>query len=271
MKYKLVALDIDGTLLNDDYRISEQTRETINSYVSSGGQIVLCTGRGPVNTLPILEELGSDGIIITHNGAVTVQSEDRAILFQYPFTMKEALPYIEYCRRHEIHFDICTPFHMYMEKVTEEEQRMYEKYMLCPELVGDISVMDEAFVKLTVFGSRQQMDQTEEDWKGMKHNLRIIRSGDFFIDVMSTSATKGNALKELAELWNLKADEIAAMGNYFNDIEMIKYAGLGIAMDNSPKEVKEAADAVTLSNNDEGVHAAFHKHILKGDTGQSIQ
>ncbi len=257
MKYKLIALDVDGTLLNDEHAITERTKRTVLDVHRAGAMIVLCTGRGPGSTFPVLEELGLEGTIITHNGAATVQAAGRTIVHQFPFYMNDVLPLVRYCRENNIHFDICTPFDMFVERMGEEERRMYDKYFADPIWIPDIAQLEEPLVKLTAFGPKEVLDRVEEDWKRIEFPLRYIRSGDLFIDVMHPSASKGNALEQLARLWNIRRSEIIAIGNYYNDVDMLRFAGLGIAMGNSPDEVKRAADAVTLSNNEEGVHAAL--------------
>lgn len=267
MKYKLTALDVDGTLINDNHELTSLTKSTLMEYQREGGRIILCTGRGPLNTLPILQELGMEGEMITYNGAATITSNDLQILDQFSFSMEQTLPLIDYCRKRSIHFDVCTPLEMYMEKVNEIEKRMYEKYMLQPDLVKDITTIDQPLVKFTLFGGEALMNQVEQDWQELNdrnelnNDLKMIRSGDFFIDVMNQDASKGNALKHIAELWEIDSSEIMAIGNYYNDLEMIQFAGLGIAMENSPEGVKQAADDVTASNNEDGVHKAFLKYI----------
>jgi len=91
----------------------------------------------------------------------------------------------------------------------------------------------------------------------------MLRSGDFFIDLMHKDASKGAALQKLAEKRGIPAENVMAIGNYYNDITMLTYAGLGVAMDNSPLDVKAAADAVTASNNEEGVKRALEKYCLE--------
>jgi Cof subfamily protein (haloacid dehalogenase superfamily) len=262
LKYRLIALDVDGTLLNDNYEITEETKQTIADIASAGGKIVLCTGRGPMNALPVLAELGLEGTMITHNGAATVQSANRRVLHQYSFSITDLIPFIDYCRIHHIHMDVSTPFEMFIERVTEAERQMYEKYKAQPVLVKDVIHVTEPPVKFTVFGSQETMDQVESDWRKFSGSLNIIRSGDYFIDVMHADASKGAALKQLADLWNIDASEIIAIGNYYNDVEMIEFAGLGIAMDNSPQEVKDKADDTTASNNENGVHLALRRHFF---------
>ncbi len=83
MNYQLIALDVDGTLLNDQYRLTEPVKETIRKVHEAGCTIVLCTGRSPISSIPVMEELGLRGKLITHNGAATVSSEDRSVLYLF--------------------------------------------------------------------------------------------------------------------------------------------------------------------------------------------
>ncbi|UJF31571.1 Cof-type HAD-IIB family hydrolase [Paenibacillus hexagrammi] len=266
MTYKLIALDVDGTLLNDEHRLTEQTIQTIREVHEAGSHIVLCTGRAPASTVPILQELGLEGTMITHNGAVTVQADERgqALLHEFSFSLDDIQPMLNDVREKGIHFDVCTPFNMYIERLGEYEKAMYKKFLINPKLVTDVSELGMPIVKFTLFSQPEVLDLVEKDWSERKlyGDLRMIRSGELFIDVMSAEANKGNALKALAASWEIDAHEVMAIGNYYNDLEMMAFAGLGIAVDNSPEDVKQAADAVTASNNEEGVHHALVRYCL---------
>lgn len=262
MPYKLIALDVDGTLLNDDYKLTDATKDAVRAVSEAGALIVLCTGRSPLNTMPIMNELGLEGVMISHNGGATVNSRDRSIIHEYAFTVRQAEPVISYCRKNNIHFDICPPMDMYVEKLTEETRAMYGKYLMTPKLVSDVMAIDQGIVKMSIFGEREEIDKLERDYPGIGCPLSIIRSGDYFADIMHPESTKGNALRELAGSLRIDREHIMAIGNYFNDVEMIEFAGLGIAMDNSPDAVKSSADAVTASNNKDGVSAALREYCL---------
>lgn len=262
MKYNLIALDVDGTLLDDEHRIMPLTDRTLKILYKQGIRIVLCTGRGPVNTLPVMTELGMEGPLITHNGALTVEMRDRRILAMHSFAIEDIMPIVSYCRSHGFHYDVNSPFDLYLERVGESEQRMYSRFGIKPVRLANIEQLNEPLVKLTLFGDKEQMDLAEQDWQGIGQGLRLIRSGDRFIDIMNEKATKGRALKQLCELWDIPAAQVLAIGNYFNDLEMIEYAGLGIAMGNSPELVKKRADEVTDHNHSEGVHKALRKHCF---------
>ncbi|MFD0695838.1 Cof-type HAD-IIB family hydrolase [Paenibacillus sp. GCM10027628] len=266
MKFKLIALDVDGTLLNDQYVLTERTKQTIQEIHDTGCHIVLCTGRAPASTLPILQELGLEGTMITHNGAATVHADEKgqSLINEFAFSLTEIRPMLDYARREGIHFDVCTPFNMYIEKIGDYEKQMYKKFMINPKLVTDVTELELPIVKFTLFAQPDVLDRVQKEWEEQQlyGDLRMIRSGDLFIDVMSAKANKGNALKALAVSLEIDAEEVMAIGNYYNDLEMIKFAGLGIAVANSPEDVKEAADAVTASNNEDGVHEAIVKYCL---------
>ncbi|MDF2723382.1 MAG: hydrolase [Paenibacillus sp.] len=263
MNYRLIALDVDGTLLNDRHELSERTKQAVRDVAAAGASIVLCTGRSPTGVIPIMEQLGLAGTVITHNGAATVRSADRSIMHVYPFAADQLLELIRYCRERGLHMDICTPFHLHVEVDLESETAaMYSTMLVEPVRVADLLQLDEAPVKFTVFAGKDVLDAVEQDWRAFNMPLSIMRSGDYFIDVMHPQATKGNALKLLADSLGVDRSQVMAIGNYYNDVEMLRFAGLGIAMDNSPDEVKRQADAVTASNNEDGVYAALNRYVL---------
>lgn len=98
MAYKLVALDVDGTLLNDEHEITEVTRNTVMEAARQGIEIVLCTGRGPLNSIPFMESMGLGGYVISHNGAATVEVETKRIVHQFGMEQAELDPFMTYCR-----------------------------------------------------------------------------------------------------------------------------------------------------------------------------
>ncbi len=115
---------------------------------------------------------------------------------------------------------------------------------------------------MTAFDYADVLDKVHEEIGKWTPEFNILRSGEYFLDLMHPDASKGNALKQLAERRGVRPEEVLAIGNYYNDITMLTFAGMGIAMDNSPLEVKAAANEVTASNNEDGVHAALLKYCL---------
>lgn len=263
MNWKLIALDVDGTLITDDHELTEENRTAVRELHEQGVTVVLCTGRGPISALPVYEQLGTGGFMITHNGATVVEVAERKVLSDFRIEFADLKPLVDYCRERRIHYDLCTPFDLFVEHLTEEERAMYEKYAQVPTVIRDVADVDEPKVKFTLFGTEEQMDTVEREWDSIGCPLRRIRSGLYFIDIINPQATKGNALKAVSEKLGFAREEVAAIGNYYNDVEMLEWAGLGIAMANSPEEVIRRADTVTGTNNESGVAQAIRKHLLK--------
>lgn len=266
MNYELIALDVDGTLLHDNHELSEENKESIKAAASSGVEFVLCTGRGPVNTIPLMEQMGLGGYVITHNGAVTVDVKTQEVIDQFPLDAEGLQPYIDYCRKHGIHFDVNTAFDLYVDKpdqMSTKVRGMYDEVFLEPLDLPNWPDLREPVVKFSAFGDLDTMNLLEKEWNTWNGPFYMVRSGDFFLDLMHKDASKGEALKRLAASRGFAREKVIAMGNYFNDITMLTFAGKGIAMDNSPIEVKAAADEVTLSNNENGVHHALEKFVIK--------
>ncbi|WP_435921664.1 Cof-type HAD-IIB family hydrolase [Paenibacillus sp. DYY-L-2] len=266
MRYKLIALDVDGTLLNDEHVLTAGTAETIKKIADEGTEFVLCTGRAPVNSIPYMREIGLKGYVITHNGAATVDVETEEIVHEFAMNPKGLNRYIDYCREHGVHYDINTTFALYVPGaagLSQEALDMYHLYMMEPKDLPAWADFSEPIVKMTITAEMKELDKIHADWNlWASEEFNILRSGDFFIDIMHKDASKGAALQKLAEKRGFRADEVMAIGNYYNDLTMLTFAGLGVAMDNSPVEVKAAANAVTASNNEEGVKLALEKYCL---------
>ncbi|WP_337101544.1 Cof-type HAD-IIB family hydrolase [Paenibacillus sp. YIM B09110] len=261
LNFDLIALDVDGTLLTDDHVLTDEVREAVQEGAAKGAQIVLCSGRGPSGVLPIMEQLELAGTLISHNGAATVSSYDLAVVHQYEIIPEYLAPYIAYCKENGVHFDLNTAFEMMVERMTPEAEVMYARFHAKPSVYDFAAGLPSGLLKFTIFGSKEQMDVVQSDWEQWPRQLQSIRSGDLFIDVQHADANKGKALRQLALSRGIDRERILAIGNYYNDISMLEFAGLGIAMDNSPDLVKKAAGAVTLSNHEDGVAAALRKYV----------
>ncbi|MHA6483685.1 Cof-type HAD-IIB family hydrolase [Paenibacillus sp. strain BS8-2] len=262
LQYDLVALDVDGTLLTDGHTLPEQVKAAVRDCALQGAEIVLCTGRGPIGAFPVLEELGLNGTLITHNGAATVEFADRSILFQFDIASDLLHPYLAYCRENGVHFDLNTAYEMMVEGITESAAEMYEHHKAIPTMLERDQKLPEGLLKLSVFGTKAEIDAVQADWERAQMNLQLIRSGDLFIDIQHPGASKGGALRRLAEERGIPSERIIAIGNYYNDISMLEFAGLGIAMGNSPVGVKERADLVIGTNNEGSVADALREYVI---------
>ncbi|MBW7476915.1 Cof-type HAD-IIB family hydrolase [Paenibacillus oenotherae] len=260
MNYDIIALDVDGTLLTDDHVLTPAVRDAVREAAARGAEIVLCTGRGPSNTLPVLEELGLSGTIITHNGAATVDAARREVIHQFGFTANEIAQFRNYCLLGGHHFDLNTAFELMIEGMTPGAEAMYSRYKVGPIWRDAAAALPDGLVKFTVFGEQSEIDCIEADWKKWSAGLQYIRSGDYFIDVQNRQASKAAALEQLALARKVNPSRIMAIGNYYNDVGMLTFAGLGIAVANSPEAVKAAANVIALSNEEDGVAHALRSY-----------
>jgi Cof subfamily protein (haloacid dehalogenase superfamily) len=262
MKYRLIALDVDGTLLNDHHEVTPRVRKAVRAAAAQGVEIVLCTGRGSTSALSVLEELGLQGTMITHNGASVIDSSTQEILDSTAISPEHARRYASYCREQGIHFDMNTAFDLFVEGMAEQTAEMYRRLMASPIMRHEYEGFPDNMVKMSIYAPKETLDKVEAEWKDWHHELQAVRSGNNFIDVQHLHADKGKALEKLASLRALPREQIMAIGNYYNDIGMIAYAGWGVAMDNSPPEVKAEADEVTVSNNEDGVALVLEQRVL---------
>ncbi|WP_438448626.1 Cof-type HAD-IIB family hydrolase [Gorillibacterium sp. sgz5001074] len=266
MPYRLIALDVDGTLLNDAHELTPGTKEAVRAAAEAGAEIVLCTGRGASNAFYLLEEMGLSGMLITHNGATTVRSEDRGLVQSFAYPLDRIRNLLDYCRKEGIHYDANSVYELFADRISPEAEAMYARFGITPVKLDDIYSMEGLCYKVSLFGTPEQLDRLDQVWDTLECPMVPIRSDARFTDIMHPDASKGHALRKLAVRMGIPREQILAVGNYFNDIDMLRFAGLGVAMANSPEEVKQAADEVTLSNNEEGVRAVLMKH-LRGAVG----
>ncbi|QGH33323.1 Cof-type HAD-IIB family hydrolase [Gracilibacillus salitolerans] len=257
MKYKLVALDVDGTLLNGNGVLTQKTINAVNKAYHSGVEVVISTGRSLQQTRPILDELEIEGILVSHNGATTIKTDSKDIIYEFSYDIQEVAEIIKYCRVHGIQFSVCTAFDFYVEQINEYQIELFEKFNLNPIIHKDLLTLTDKVMKFTVD------DQERVDgWRDIKLKQLRKTSDGFFQDIIHPNAHKASALEQV--LYKLKIDrsEIIAIGDFYNDLEMLEFAGLGIAMGNAPEDLKEKADVVTTSNNEDGVFHALEEYLF---------
>lgn len=262
---KLLALDVDGTLLRDDHSLSERNIESVRKVVESGIEVVLCTGRGAPSALPVFKLLGLTGTIISHNGAATVLGDDFVIHEQFEMDSLAYGKLVTLLRNSKLFFDVSTAQSLYVEQLIPEAQQMYDLYEVVPEMISDFTDLVEGIVKVTVYEPDPLiLDAFQESLPAiMPTGITMVRSGVYFIDFMIPSVNKGVALANYATSKGYKPEQVIAIGNYNNDIEMLNFAGIGIAVSNSTQEVLEVADVVVASNNDDGVSDAIASYVLE--------
>ncbi|TNJ66259.1 HAD family phosphatase [Paenibacillus hemerocallicola] len=256
MTYKLLALDIDGTILNERGQLTAATKNSIRAVGEIGVKVVLCTGRSFHQCSWLIDELALTDPIITHNGAAAIHPGTRAILNAYTFDVGEMTPFIALCRNLDIRFYASTAFDVLTERFGEYESELSRTSDIPFSYTDDILKIEEPLLRFTLddrlrVGGWQHIETTRK---------KVIR--DHVMNVTHHGVNKGEALARLVRSFGIEREEVMAVGNLYNDLTMLEYAGLGVAMDNAPWQIKQRADAVTVSNREDGVHRAIHKYLL---------
>lgn len=266
--YKLIALDMDGTLLREDKTISERTKKAIAKARENGKYVVLCSGRPVEGIDSSLEELGmisEEDYVISFNGAMVQHAKSREIISRC-ILRGEDLHYLYKISQelgvniHAFSKDGCiTPK---MSKYSEHEGKING----IPVLEIDYNKVDkdEEIVKIMLVDDEEILEEAIKKLpQEVYDKYTVVRSAPFFTEYLNKDANKGTGVEMLAKHLGIKKEEVICVGDAGNDIHMIEYAGLGVAMGNAFKEVKEIADYITSSNDEDGVAEVIEKFMLQ--------
>ena len=265
MNYKLLVLDLDGTLLSDQHIISEKNIKAIEAAQKKGVKVVIATGRLNAAVEKYLAQIGVDNYLITYNGALIKNIKTDTIINHFPVSLNLTADILEFVERNNLYVNLYLDGEVYANK-TGAEREYYEEIMgIEPTLIkGDLlSFVDKPPTKILIIEkdinkANKCMDKLKNSFSDQ---LSITNSLAECIDIMNKGVSKGSALKELAKRLEISSQQIMAIGDQPNDLEMINYAGRGIAVANAEESLKAAADYVTDSNNQSGVAAAIEKFI----------
>ena len=257
-KYKTVFSDIDGTLLNTKHQIPEDTKKKIQKINKEGIPYVLVSARMPKGMTAIRDELGAKSPMICYSGALVVDEEDNPI-YSVAISKENAK---NLCKRiQELNAKISINIYTNDEWLVEDK----EEYWAAQEsdITGVIpeEVSFEDGHKILCMGNKEEIAQLEQQLIKEFPEIRIYRSKDTYLEIMSMKASKSDAIHMLKNHFHVEREEIIAFGDNFNDIDMLQYAGLGVAMGNASDEVKQAADIVTDINDNEGERQILDKYF----------
>ncbi|WMJ80579.1 sugar-phosphatase [Clostridium sp. MB40-C1] len=265
--YKLIALDMDGTLLKNDKTISEENLKAIKKAKEKGVKVVLSTGRpkkGIEKYLKELDLLSNEDYCITYNGSLVINTGTDEILYNKLLTHEDVHYLYDLSKKldvniHALTYDSCISPRL--SKYTEVEVSInginFEKIDFY-NLDSSMSVIKVMFVDEPVKLSEIIDNLPEEVYE----KYTVVRSAPYFLEFLDKEVNKGAGVKILAESLGINQNEVICIGDAGNDIHMIKYAGLGIAMENGFPETKKSADYITHSNEENGVAHVIDKFIL---------
>ena len=269
MKYKMLVLDVDGTLLNDNKEVSKRTLATLRKVQQMGVRIMLASGRPTYGLLGLAKMLELDtynGYVMAYNGGQVIRAADGEVIFERRIN-PELIPYLEK-KADKNGFGILT----YNEDCIVTNMPDNPHIKAEAELNGMKIVYEEHFSIaidfipckcMLVSDDEEALVGLENHWKRRLDGvLDVFRSEPFFLEVVGCRVNKANTLAAVMEMEGIKTDDIVVFGDGVADVTMLQLASLGIAMGNAPGSVKRCADYITLSNNEDGVAVAVEKAFL---------
>ena len=288
--YKLVAIDLDGTMLNKYGVITENTKNVIKKVQEKGVEVIIASGR-PINSVKnFSKEINSQKYFISGNGAITYDIKNDKILYENILNKNKVLQVIKICEENSIYYNVYTEngiiaknlnyntLYYYKENINKSEENkthinivenIYDyienrnekilKIMICD---GSKTIFNSIMKKIREITDIEILDVSHMSRKIIKQGTEEIALEYFYTEISAKDVDKWNALEKLIELMNITKEEVVTIGDNANDIKMLKNAGLGVAMGESAPYVKECADKVTTSNDNDGVAVILEKIFL---------
>jgi len=261
MDFKLIAIDLDGTLLNSDLKISPRAAAAIQAAERKGVKVTLCTGRMYVSASRYAQELGLNIPLVTYNGALVKNSLGHEVLYEKNLPLKEARYVVEVCREFDCQLNVYFEDKLYVEKGNSWAKRYANKVNVPLNEVDDLlDFLKMSPIKILAMGEEEILHMLRK--RLADREIYITRSHSYFLEMLNPEATKGKGLAAVAENLAIDRKNIMAIGDNENDIEMFKYVGYSVAMANASDDIKSHADYVTKNNNDDGVAEAIEKLVL---------
>ncbi len=260
----LVAVDLDDTLLSKDHEITGRVREAVAAVRSAGVYFTVSTGRMYKSAARIAGELGIDIPLITYQGALVKNSLSGEVLVDKPLPLAYAREIIDRVHRYGYHLNGYLDDRLLMER-DDEEGRLYAAIAgVEAEVVGDLlEFLERDPTKILAIAKEHLIDQLKAELSPLYQGvISVSKSKPHFLEFSHIEATKGNALAFLAAHFGIKREEIMAVGDGYNDLDMLEYAGLGVVVANARDDIKKIADYVTTSSYGDGVAEVLEKFVL---------
>lgn len=264
---KLIAIDLDDTLLDNSRRISPRVKAAVREAKARGVAVTLATGRMHRSALPYALELELDIPLITYNGALIKFSRSGETLFHCPLDAAVAGGVLGLFRRKSWYVQVYADDLLYVRERDANARRYEEVSGMEAVVVGDglYDLGDRPPTKMLAIAEPADMDGLVGAVRELYGDrLYLATSKPNYLEILNPGANKGLALARLADYFGLDRREVMAIGDSLNDKEMLEYAGLGVAMHNAAAAVKSVADAVTGANDADGVAEAVEKYVLGG-------
>lgn len=288
--YKLITIDIDGTLLNSYGEITDDNKKAIKKVLEKNIDVVLTSGRMPKAILPIANEVNCDKYLISGNGASIYDIQKNEIIYNKYMSKEKVLEIIDICEKNSMFYNIYTNNSILTKTLNynilfyhNENKKNSEDKKIKINIINDMynyvkKYNGEDLLKITICDSNKtifnsiinklktirDIDVLEVEHmsrKIIKHGTEKFEISFFYTEITNQNVNKWSAIEELMKILKITKDEVIAIGDNVNDKEMIENAGVGIVTGNSSPAMKEIADDVVSSNDESGVAEAINKYI----------
>lgn len=273
---KVILLDVDGTLTNSKKDITPKTKEALLKAQDAGARLVLASGRTANGLKRYAKELKMDqhgGLLVCSNGAEVVNFETGEILFQKAMSVEEGKAVLEHIKQFDIVPMIAKGEYMYTNDVFNNTIQwnggpwnimQYEarsnNYLLC-EVEDLVPWCDFEITKILTFGQPEYLQEHYKEIGAPFDHLSHMFTAAYYYEFTAQGVDKTKAITETIEKLGYKPEEMMAFGDAQNDKSMVMYAGIGVAMGNATDELKDVADEITLSNEEDGIAISIYSHF----------
>lgn len=288
--YKLIAIDIDGTLLNSYGEVSDENKQAINMAIQKNVEVVLTSGRMPKAILPIANEINANKYIISGNGALVYDIQKDEVIYNNYMSKEKVLEIINLCEKNNMFYNLYTN-DVIITKTLNYNVLYYnnENKKNAEDKKININIVDNVYKYVQEYENNDFLkfticDNDEIIFRSVVNKLKKIKDVDvlevshmskkiinygseeheisyFYTEISNKNVNKWAALKKLIEKLGIQEQEVLAIGDNINDRDMIIKAGVGIATGNSSPKVQEIADETVASNDENGVSQAIYKYI----------
>ena len=269
-RYKLLLVDIDGTMVDRSGAISSENKKALARVAASGVKISLSTGRVIKACLPILEQLSLDGIHIFFDGALVANLAESQEVYAQPLKAEVVKRAVSFAHLNNIYLELYSKNHFFADQENWAVEIHRRFFRVEPTFVDFNGIWDrERIIKAELVAySAKEHAKARSFQNEFASSLRfsIARTPSFpdvdFINIVDPKVSKGEALMALASHLGVEVSEVMAVGDGLNDISLLETAGLAVAMGNAPDEVKKVADHVTLDVDHSGLAVAIEKFLV---------
>lgn len=261
---RLVAIDLDDTLLTDDLEIAPATRKAIARAMEEGVAVVLATGRMFPATLPIARELNITGPLVTYNGAL-IRTAGGETWWHRPVPRELALEVLDYAEADGWAVQGYYEDQLYVPRIDYGVREYTGIANVVPQVCEDMRAFfsERESTKLLGIGEPDDIARRAKELaEKFAGRLTITISKPQYVEMLHAGVSKATALAEVARRLGVAREQVLAIGDSFNDLDMIRWAGIGVAMGNAAPEVQAQADHVVGTNEEDGVAEAFERFVF---------